>query len=96
MTLYVEECKQRRAADREGRKMRRRRKRELDGTHNTHHEGLSSDDEETEIDSRQFKSESGTVLPSFTQLISHNFSKFVWNFQNSMTVLYMYCITNLI
>jgi hypothetical protein len=69
MTLYVEECKQRRAAEREGRRMRRRRSREVIGTHNTHHEGMSTDEEETETDSRQQKSESGNIYRSFTRFI---------------------------
>ncbi|KAK3743871.1 hypothetical protein QZH41_016474 [Actinostola sp. cb2023] len=77
MTLYLEECKQRRAAEREGRRMRRRRKREVDGNHNSHHEGLSSDDEETEIDLRQFKSESERIIQQSKDLfedVVDNFS----------------------
>jgi len=71
--MYIEETKRRRAADREGRRMRRRRKREVEGTHASHHDGMSSDDEETEIDSRQFKSESGIT----------------WNYCNAIKAKYM-------
>ena len=57
--MFTENAKQRRAAEREGRRSRRRRQRERTEQASTHHDGLSTDDEETESEIVKFRTESG-------------------------------------
>ncbi|XP_076444487.1 PAX3- and PAX7-binding protein 1-like [Babylonia areolata] len=56
-----EQAKQRRTAEREARRSRRRRGRESRNISN-HHEGLSSDDEESQADMTKFSTEHETIL----------------------------------
>ena len=56
----TDQAKLRRAAEREGRRARRRkhREREKKGSQpDTHHEGQSTDEEETEVDAIKFRAE---------------------------------------
>ncbi|MGH0174039.1 UNVERIFIED_CONTAM: hypothetical protein FKN15_066861 [Acipenser sinensis] len=55
--VYQEHAKQRRIAEREARRTRRRQAREQNGKRAEHHEGLSSDDEETSTDITSFNLE---------------------------------------
>ena len=62
--MFQDLSRQRRIAEREGRKKRRRQLREQDrnkgnGKADIHHEGLSSDDEETEAEILKYKTETG-------------------------------------
>ncbi|EDO38733.1 predicted protein [Nematostella vectensis] len=61
-TGVVEPSKQRRAAEREGRRTRRRRQREINPAPSSYHEGMSTDDEETETDSLIFRKEAEKVI----------------------------------
>ena len=55
--------KQRRVADREARRTRRRQARQSSGrVQELHHEGLSSDDEENKSDMIKYQGERGTYL----------------------------------
>ncbi|XP_078416306.1 PAX3- and PAX7-binding protein 1 isoform X1 [Cetorhinus maximus] len=60
--LYQENAKQRRIAEREARRARRRLAREQAGKMAEHHEGLSSDDEETSTDINSFKIENDRIV----------------------------------
>ncbi|GFS67855.1 PAX3- and PAX7-binding protein 1 [Nephila pilipes] len=62
--ICTDEIKLRRAAEREGRRMRRRKKRERLSISNSikHQDGMSSDDEEPDIDIIQFKAARENVL----------------------------------
>lgn len=57
-----ESARVRRAAEREGRRTRRRRARELKGGTVPHYEGMSSDDEQTELEVTAFKKQKGWFL----------------------------------
>ncbi|XP_059401566.1 PAX3- and PAX7-binding protein 1-like [Carassius carassius] len=61
-TAYQELAKQRRIAEREARRTRRRQSREQNGKRAEHKEGLSSDDEETSTDITSFNSERDRIL----------------------------------
>ncbi|XP_032235369.2 PAX3- and PAX7-binding protein 1 isoform X2 [Nematostella vectensis] len=61
-TGVVDPSKQRRAAEREGRRTRRRRQREINPAPSSYHEGMSTDDEETETDSLIFRKEAEKVI----------------------------------
>ncbi|KAK6486693.1 PAX3- and PAX7-binding protein 1-like [Huso huso] len=60
--VYQEHAKQRRIAEREARRTRRRQAREQNGKRAEHHEGLSSDDEETSTDITSFNLEKDRIL----------------------------------
>uniref|UniRef100_UPI00398ED117 PAX3- and PAX7-binding protein 1 isoform X2 n=1 Tax=Pristiophorus japonicus TaxID=55135 RepID=UPI00398ED117 len=60
--LYQENAKQRRIAEREARRARRRLAREQAGKMAEHHEGLSSDDEETSTDITSFNIENDRIV----------------------------------
>lgn len=60
--LYQENAKQRRIAEREARRARRRLAREQAGKMAEHHEGLSSDDEETSTDITSFNTENDRIV----------------------------------
>ncbi|XP_069744876.1 PAX3- and PAX7-binding protein 1 isoform X1 [Narcine bancroftii] len=60
--LYQENAKQRRIAEREARRARRRLAREQAGKMAEHHEGLSSDDEETSTDITSFNMENDRII----------------------------------
>ncbi|XP_067897181.1 PAX3- and PAX7-binding protein 1 isoform X2 [Heterodontus francisci] len=60
--LYQENAKQRRIAEREARRARRRLAREQAGKMAEHHEGLSSDDEETSTDINSFNIENDRIV----------------------------------
>ncbi|XP_051870804.1 PAX3- and PAX7-binding protein 1 [Pristis pectinata] len=60
--LYQENAKQRRIAEREARRARRRLAREQAGKMAEHHEGLSSDDEETSTDITSFNMENDRIV----------------------------------
>ncbi|XP_060689719.1 PAX3- and PAX7-binding protein 1 isoform X1 [Hemiscyllium ocellatum] len=60
--LYQENAKQRRIAEREARRARRRLAREQAGKMAEHHEGLSSDDEETSTDINSFNMENDRIV----------------------------------
>ncbi|XP_059824681.1 PAX3- and PAX7-binding protein 1 isoform X2 [Hypanus sabinus] len=60
--LYQENAKQRRIAEREARRARRRLAREQAGKMSEHHEGLSSDDEETSTDITSFNMENDRIV----------------------------------
>ncbi|XP_069492435.1 PAX3- and PAX7-binding protein 1 isoform X2 [Ambystoma mexicanum] len=60
--LFQEHAKQRRVAEREARRTRRRQAREITGKMPDHLEGLSSDDEETSTDSTHFNMEHERIL----------------------------------
>lgn len=60
----------RRAAEREGRRARRRKHREKEkkiSQPDTHHEGQSTDDEETETDAIKFRAETSNFLCYYIQ-----------------------------
>ncbi|XP_072254311.1 PAX3- and PAX7-binding protein 1 isoform X2 [Pyxicephalus adspersus] len=59
---YQEHAKQRRIAEREARRARRRQAREVTGKMAEHLEGLSSDDEETSTDITNFNTEKDRIL----------------------------------
>lgn len=59
---FMDEAKARRVAEREGRRMRRRKKRDNVGYLGKHHDGMSSDDEELEIDVIKFKNKKENIL----------------------------------
>ncbi|XP_018611070.2 PAX3- and PAX7-binding protein 1 [Scleropages formosus] len=59
---YLEHAKQRRIAEREARRTRRRQAREQNGKRAEHHEGLSSDDEETSTDITSYNLERERIL----------------------------------
>lgn len=59
---FVDEGKARRVAEREGRRMRRRKKRDHVMSLAKHHDGMSSDDEELEIDVLKFKNKKENIL----------------------------------
>ena len=62
--------KMRRAAEREGRRARRRKHREKEkktSQPDTHHEGQSTDDEETETDAIKFRAETSNFLCYYIQ-----------------------------
>ena len=62
--------KMRRAAEREGRRARRRKHREKEkktSQPDTHHEGQSTDDEETETDAVKFRAETSNFLCYYIQ-----------------------------
>ncbi|XP_062869629.1 PAX3- and PAX7-binding protein 1 [Trichomycterus rosablanca] len=59
---YQELSKQRRVAEREARRARRRQAREQNGTRGEHKEGLSSDDEETSTDISSFNLERDRIF----------------------------------
>lgn len=61
-TAYLELAKQRRIAEREARRTRRRQAREQNDKRAEHKEGLSSDDEETSTDITSFDSERERIL----------------------------------
>ena len=60
----ADQGKLRRAAEREGRRARRRKHREKEkkGQPDTHHEGQSTDDEETETDAIKFRAETSEII----------------------------------
>ena len=63
-TMFQDLARQRRIAEREGRKKRRRQQREQDRNKgndkaDNHHEGLSTDDEQTEGEILKYKTETG-------------------------------------
>uniref|UniRef100_A0A4W3JF84 PAX3 and PAX7 binding protein 1 n=1 Tax=Callorhinchus milii TaxID=7868 RepID=A0A4W3JF84_CALMI len=60
--LFQENAKQRRIAEREARRARRRLAREQAGKMSEHHEGLSSDDEETSTDITSFNMERDRIV----------------------------------
>ncbi|XP_078514536.1 PAX3- and PAX7-binding protein 1 isoform X1 [Lissotriton helveticus] len=61
-TLFQEHAKQRRVAEREARRTRRRQAREIAGKIADHLEGFSTDDEETSTDSTHFNLEHERIL----------------------------------
>ncbi|XP_039600861.1 PAX3- and PAX7-binding protein 1 [Polypterus senegalus] len=65
---YLENAKQRRIAEREARRTRRRQSREQNGKRAEHHEGLSSDDEETSTDTTSFNLEKERIFQDSKKL----------------------------
>jgi GC-rich sequence DNA-binding factor len=57
-----DEEKVRRAAEREGRRTRRRRDREKSGLSESHNDGMSSDDEVPDIELSQYRAQIGEVF----------------------------------
>lgn len=61
----TDQAKLRRAAEREGRRARRRKHREKEkkgAQPDSHHEGQSTDDEETETDAVKFRAETSKII----------------------------------
>ncbi|KAK7107892.1 PAX3- and PAX7-binding protein 1-like isoform X2 [Littorina saxatilis] len=76
MATEEEQAKQRRVAEREARRSRRRRARETRNIVN-HHEGLSSDDEESQADETKFCMEQENIEGASTSLFEDALEDFV-------------------
>ncbi|XP_053312651.1 PAX3- and PAX7-binding protein 1 [Spea bombifrons] len=74
--LYQEHAKQRRIAEREARRARRRQAREVTGKMSEHLEGLSSDDEETSTDITNFDMEKDRILKESSKVFEDTLENF--------------------
>ncbi|XP_063812522.1 PAX3- and PAX7-binding protein 1 [Pseudophryne corroboree] len=73
---YQEHAKQRRIAEREARRARRRQAREVTGKMAEHLEGLSSDDEETSTDITNFNMEKDRILKESSKVFEDTLENF--------------------
>ncbi|KAM5180015.1 PAX3- and PAX7-binding protein 1 isoform 2-T2 [Mantella aurantiaca] len=73
---YQEHAKQRRIAEREARRARRRQAREVTGKMAEHLEGLSSDDEETSTDITNFNMERDRILKESSKVFEDTLENF--------------------
>ncbi|CAI9607598.1 unnamed protein product [Staurois parvus] len=73
---YQEHAKQRRIAEREARRARRRQAREVTGKMAEHLEGLSSDDEETSTDITNFNMEKDRILKDSSKVFEDTLEHF--------------------
>lgn len=73
---YHEHAKQRRIAEREARRARRRQAREVTGKMAEHLEGLSSDDEETSTDINNFNMEKDRILKESSKVFEDTLETF--------------------
>lgn len=73
---YQEHAKQRRIAEREARRARRRQAREVSGKMPEHLEGLSSDDEETSTDITNFNMEKDRILKESSKVFEDTLENF--------------------
>ncbi|KAM9320850.1 PAX3- and PAX7-binding protein 1 [Gastrophryne carolinensis] len=73
---YQEHAKQRRIAEREARRARRRQAREITGKMAEHLEGLSSDDEETSTDITNFNTEKDRILKDSSKVFEDTLESF--------------------
>ncbi|OCT91246.1 PAX3- and PAX7-binding protein 1 [Xenopus laevis] len=74
--LFQEHAKQRRIAEREARRTRRRQAREVTGKMAEHLEGLSSDDEETSTDITNFNMEKDRILKEANKVFEDTLENF--------------------
>ncbi|KAM4796952.1 PAX3- and PAX7-binding protein 1 [Rhinophrynus dorsalis] len=74
--LYQEHAKQRRIAEREARRARRRQAREVTGKMSEHLEGLSSDDEETSTDITNFNMEKDRLVKESSKVFEDTLENF--------------------
>ncbi|KAG8450245.1 hypothetical protein GDO86_002771 [Hymenochirus boettgeri] len=75
-TLFQEHAKQRRIAEREARRTRRRQAREVSGKMLEHLEGLSSDDEETSTDTTNYGMEKDRILKEASKVFEDTLENF--------------------